>query len=168
MVETTLRVSERGTFEELYAAHGRAAAHLGYLLTGNLADGEDLAHEAFVRVIGRFGNLRKPHAFRAYLMRTVVNLAKSEFRKREVARRNIPALVARQSSEPPDLEVRDELAAALSRLPHRQRAAVILRFCVDLSEQGTAEVMGTSVKAVKALVGRGLKALREQEGVSYE
>jgi RNA polymerase sigma-70 factor (sigma-E family) len=168
-METTLRVSERRrAFEELYAAHGRAAVHLGYLLTGNMADAEDLAHEAFVRVIGRFGNLRKPDAFRAYLMRSIVNLAKSEFRRREVARRKVPTLVSRDRSEIPDLETRDELAAALARLPHRQRAAVVLRFCEDLSEQATADVMGTSVKAVKALSGRGLKALREQEGVSHE
>jgi RNA polymerase sigma-70 factor (sigma-E family) len=165
-METTLRVTERRTFEDLYAAHGRAAVHLGYLLTGNVNDAEDLAHEAFVRVIGRFGDLRKPEAFRSYLMRSVVNLAKSEFRRRDVARRKQPSLVPLAPEEPPDLETRDELAAALARLPHRQRAAVVLRFCEDLSEQATADVMGTSVKAVKALVGRGLRALREQEGVS--
>jgi RNA polymerase sigma factor (sigma-70 family) len=149
---------------------------LGYLLTGNAAEAEDLAQEAFVRLLGRFADLRRPIgkgpstlggavAFRTYLMRTVTNLARSRARHAEVERRHQPALAAPASIEPPDVEGRDELLAALAGLPHRQRAALVLRYCEDLSEQQTAEVLDTSVKAVKGLVTRGLAALRT-EGVS--
>jgi RNA polymerase sigma factor (sigma-70 family) len=58
------------------------------------------------------------------------------------------------------------VARALARLPHRQRAALVLRYCEDLSEQQTAEVLQTSVKAVKALVTRGLATLRQREEVT--
>ena len=167
-METAVRVVERrGRFEELYAAHGRDARRLAYLLTGNEADAEDLAQEAFVRLLGKFADLRKPEVFRTYLMRTVTNLARSRFRHEAVERRHAGALVPRiDAVEGPDLAARDELAGALLRLPHRQRAALVLRYCEDLSEQQTAEVLDTSVKAVKGLVTRGLAALREQEEVS--
>lgn len=163
-METAVRVGERrGRFEELYAAHGRDALRLAYLLTGNAADAEDVAQEAFVRLLGKFADLRKPEAFRTYLMRTVTNLVRSRIRHATVERRHAGALVARDAVGAPDLGRRDELAAALARLPHRQRAAVVLRYCEDLSEQQTADVLGTSVKAVKALVTRGLAALRQGE-----
>lgn len=164
-METAVQVGERqGRFEDLYAAHGRDALRLAYLLTGNASDAEDLAQEAFVRLLGRFGDLRKPEVFKTYLLRTVTNLARSGFRRRAVERRHAGALTARTVVvEPPDLTGRDELAAALRRLPHRQQAALVLRYCEDLSEQQTAEILDTSVKAVKGLVTRGLAALRQEE-----
>lgn len=167
-METVARVSERrGRFEELYAAHGRDAVRLGYLLTGNAAEAEDLAQEAFVRLLGKFGDLRKPEVFRTYLMRTVTNLARSGFRHQVVERRHAHAVASRRDPvDLPDLAARDEIAAALRALPHRQRAALVLRYCEDLSEQDTADVLGTSVKAVKGLITRGLAALRRQEEVS--
>lgn len=167
-METAVRIGEReGRFEDLYAAHGRDAFRLAYLLTGSAQDAEDLAQEAFVRLLGRFGDLRKPEVFRTYLMRTVTNLARSGFRRKAVERRHAGALVPRTDvAEAPDLADRDALAASLRLLPHRQRAALVLRYCEDLSEQQTAEVLGTSTKAVKGLVTRGLAALRQQEEVS--
>ncbi|HEX2295433.1 MAG TPA: SigE family RNA polymerase sigma factor [Actinomycetota bacterium] len=159
-----MRVGGRGRFEELYAVHGRDAVRVAYLLTGDRAEAEDIAQEAFVRLLGRFGDLRRPEVFRTYLMRTVTNLARSRFRHLEVERRHAGALAPRTAAvEGPDVGERDELYAALGRLPHRQRAALVLRYCEDLSEQQTADVLGTSVKAVKGLVTRGLAALREEE-----
>ncbi|HEV2757758.1 MAG TPA: SigE family RNA polymerase sigma factor [Actinomycetota bacterium] len=167
-METAARMTERrGRFEELYAAHGRDAVRLAYLLTGSREEAEDLAQEAFVRILGRFGDLRRPEVFRTYLMRTVTNLARSGFRHRDVERRHRAALVSRgESAAEPDVVGRDEMARALARLPHRQRAALVLRYCEDLSEQQTADVLQTSVKAVKALVTRGLAAMRQGEEVS--
>ena len=167
-METVARVTERRErFEELYATHGRDAVRLAYLLTGSREDAEDLAQEAFVRVLGRFADLRKPEVFRTYLMRTVTNLTRSAFRHREVERRHRAALAVGDGiAGGPDVAGRDEMVRALARLPHRQRAALVLRYCEDLSEQQTAEILQTSVKAVKALVTRGLAAMRQAEEVS--
>jgi RNA polymerase sigma factor (sigma-70 family) len=48
----------------------------------------------------------------------------------------------------------------LQVLPDRQRAALVLRFYEDLSEQRIAEVLGCRPGTVKSLVSRGLQALR--------
>jgi RNA polymerase sigma factor (sigma-70 family) len=58
------------------------------------------------------------------------------------------------------------LWSALLRLPERQRAALVLHYCHDLSEQQTADVMQISLKALKSLVGRGLAKLRSDEEVT--
>ena len=74
------RVNEAGRLGELYRRHAGDAARLAYLITGDRALAEDLAHEAFVRLIGRFRDLRNPESFEFYLRRTVANLARAYLR----------------------------------------------------------------------------------------
>jgi RNA polymerase sigma factor (sigma-70 family) len=153
-------------FEDLYAAHGAEALRLAYLLIGDRALAEDVAQEAFVRLLKGFHNLRNPDAFRAYLLRTVINLTNSHFRRskreRDFARRGVEL----RREDPVDLGSRDMLWGALLRLPERQRTALVLHYCHDLSERQTADVMQISLKALKSLVGRGLANLRSDERVT--
>lgn len=148
---------------ELYARHGPEVARLAYLLTGDRATAEDLVQESFVRVFSRLRNLRNPGSFEWYLRRTVINLAKSHFRRRRTEREYLQ----RRRVEPPqpsmpDVALRDEAWRALHRLPHRQRAAIVLRFYEDLSEAQTAQVLQCPVGTVKSLVSRGLARLRSE------
>ena len=78
--------SNGGPLAALYVQHAPAAFRLAYLLTGDIRLAEDLVQEAFVRLIGRFSDLRHPEAFPAYLRRTVVNLSYGTFRHRRVER----------------------------------------------------------------------------------
>jgi len=153
-------------FEEMYATHGSEALRLAYLMTGDSALAEDIAQEAFVRVLKGFHNLRNPDAFKAYLLRTVTNLTNSHFRKSKRERDFARGGTERRNEDPVDLGSRDMLWSALLRLPTRQRAALVLHYCHDLSEQQTADVMQISLKALKSLVGRGLANLRSDEGVT--
>ena len=157
------RVGESGKLGDLYRRHAGDAARLAYLVTGDRALAEDIVQEAFVRLYGRFRDLRNPDAFEFYLRRTVVNLARSHFRHRKVERNYVAGPgqpPPRTSAELPDVGVRDELWTALQSLPERQRTAIVLRFYEDLSEATTAEVMRCPIGTVKSLVSRGLERLR--------
>ena len=164
-MERTLVEPDRGTMAELYARHVPAGVRLAYLLTGDRQQAEDLAHEAFVRCVGRFAHLRAREAFDGYLRRSIVNLHTSGVRRkyveREWLRREGPR-VARATSTLPDVSARQDLWRALSTLPPRQRAALVLRYYEDLSERDTATVLGCSLAAVKSLVARGSEALRAE------
>jgi RNA polymerase sigma-70 factor (sigma-E family) len=153
-------------FEDLYAAHGAEALRVAYLLTGDRVVAEDVAQEAFVRLLKGFHNLRNPDAFRPYLLRTVTNLTNSHFRKTKRERDFTRLGPELRRDDPVDLGSRDMLWSALLRLPARQRTALVLHYCHDLSEQQTADVMQISLKALKSLVGRGLAKLRSDEGVT--
>jgi RNA polymerase sigma-70 factor (sigma-E family) len=166
VVEAAMSPS-RGTAADLYQQHAANAVQLAYLLTGNKHLAEDLAQDAFVRLFGRFQDLRRPEAFAFYLRRTVVNLSRDHFRRLQRER----ALSRRQRSTDAEdddqlsrIDARNELLHALQGLPPRQRAAVVLRYCESLSEHETAEILETSVGAVNSLVSRGLAALRRQVG----
>ncbi len=138
----------------LYEQHAPAALRLAYLLTGDHGLAEDLVQDAFVRVIGRFGQLRDEMGFDAHLRRTVVNLSCGTFRRARVA----PATQE-------ELEERDELWRRLDSVAPRQRAALVLRYYEDLSEEQAAQVLGCSTRALRSLTSRGLQALGTQESV---
>jgi RNA polymerase sigma-70 factor (sigma-E family) len=139
---------------------------LAYLICGNRASAEDLVQEAFVRVAGRFVELRNPDAFGPYLKRTVINLSRKQFRRKAVER----AYLEREAAQPqpeaadPDVHLREEIRGGLSRLSPRQRTAIVLRFYADLSERDIAEALGCRPGTVKSLLARGLDALRTDTG----
>lgn len=150
---------------DLYWQNASEVARLAFLLTGDRHAAEDIVQDAFVRLFGRFQDLRNPDAFRNYLRRTVVNLSHDRFRRLKLERDH-----AAQEANPSSPQVgvasqvedRESIRHALRSLPHRQRAALVLRFYVDLSEQETAEVLQCSVAAVKSLVSRATASLRQR------
>jgi RNA polymerase sigma-70 factor (sigma-E family) len=156
-------VTEGGRLAGLYRLHARDAVRLAYLLTGSQPLAEDLVQEAFVRLFGRFRDLRDPGAFEWYLRRTVVNLVRSHFRRVRVERSYLASQARERSPEEPhpDPGTREELWQALLQLSERQRTAIVLRYYEDLSEARTADVMGCPVGTVKSLVSRGMERLRD-------
>jgi RNA polymerase sigma-70 factor (sigma-E family) len=156
-------VTDPGRLGRLYRQHAAGAVRLAFLLTGDHALAEDLVQDAFVRLVGRFRDLRNPDAFEWYLRRTVVNLARSHFRHVRVERKYAEGQrdgtdVAKLAADPGE---REALWQALLELPERQRTAIVLRYYEDLSEAQTADVMGCPVGTVKSLVSRGMDRLRE-------
>ena len=71
---------------EIYAQHSLEAVRLAYMLTGDRAVAEDIVHEAFVRMVGRFKDRRGPEVAQAYLRQAVLNVTKNYFRRLKVER----------------------------------------------------------------------------------
>jgi RNA polymerase sigma-70 factor (sigma-E family) len=159
--ELQQEASSWGRLGLLYQQHAAEAGRLAYLLTGDSELARDLVQEAFLRMFGRFHELRNPDAFHWYLKKTIVNLARSHFRRQQVERVYVES---RQGGLPvePDVDARRDLWTALLGLSAQQRAALVLRFYEDLTEVRTAEVLDCPVGTVKSLVSRGLARLREE------
>ena len=161
-IAVTASLSSR-RLADLYERHVGRAVALATLVGGNADAAEDIAHEAFIRAASRLSGLRDASAFDAYLRRTVVNLCRARARRAAIERRYVRWLVRRESEAPPSrTEDRDVLWRALRQLPHRQLAAVVLRYYEDLSEEQVADAMRCSPRAVNALVSRAMAALRER------
>jgi RNA polymerase sigma-70 factor (sigma-E family) len=148
--------------DRLYAEHATPALRLAYLLTGDVHLAEDLVQDAFLRMFGRFRHLRDPGAFGPYLNRTIVNLSRDHFRRRQIENKHLDSerSTALRSTSLPDVAEQQVLIAALQGLPARQRAAVVLRHHHDLSERDVAETLQCSLGAAKALIARGMETLR--------
>ena len=120
----------------LYQQHAPAVLRLAYVLTGDHDLAEDLVQDAFVRIIGRLGQLRGEVAFDASLRRTVVNVWYGTFRRRRVERAGLArerGTVRRDGDEPDGIDERDQLWHRLASVAPRQRAVLVLRYYQDLS-----------------------------------
>ncbi len=149
---------------DLYAAHADDAVRLAYLLCGDRGVAEDVVQEAFIRLGARLAHLRHREAFRSYLHRTVVNLVRMHFRKSETERRYLMRVAPRDGVLPAPPEP-DRFKAALAALPYRQRAALVLRYYLDLHDEESAHILRCSRSTVRSLVARGLEQLRSQPEV---
>ena len=153
----------------LYEVHVGRAVALATLLTGDRAIAEDIAHDAFLRVAGRFRDLRDPGAFGPYLRTTVVNMCRARARRLDRERVLLRSQTRADAIEPDTrAEDRDEMWRYIEALPYRQRAALVLRYWDDLSEEEIGQVLRCSPRAVNALLSRARAALRDGIGRSEE
>lgn len=129
-------------------------------------DPEDIAQEAFARLIRKHGTLRDPGAALAYVRASVCNLTRNRHRHLRVVRLRTPAGHHEASSEQLAMLKEDhrEVLAALAELPPRRREAIVLRYWLDLSEREIAAAMGVSAGTVKSHVSRGLAVLAQALG----
>jgi RNA polymerase sigma factor (sigma-70 family) len=145
----------------LFSARHPEMVRLADLLGAD--DPEDIAQEAFARLIRKAGSLRDPAAAVAYVRSTVCNLVRNRHRHLRVVRRWTPAGHDEASCEQAVMIRQDhrELLMALAALPARRREAIVLRYWLDLPEREIAAAMGVSTGTVKSHVSRGLDALGE-------
>jgi RNA polymerase sigma-70 factor (sigma-E family) len=157
MIDTT-DTQDLDDFTGLFVGHYAQLVRLAALLLGDAAAAEDVVQEAFIRVHGR-SRVDDPLA---YLRQTVVNLSRSDLRRRIMARRHAPHPMPDVASAEEDActsLARREVVVALRALPARQREAVVLRYWADLTEAQAGELMGVSIGSVKAYTSRGLAKL---------
>ena len=97
-----------------------------------------------------------------YLRRTITNTFLTSARRRSHGRLLMRLLPMERSVDSEDAAVaqREDLAAALRRLPPRQRVVIALRYIEDLPVNEVAEALGCSPGTVKTQTSRGLAALR--------
>lgn len=146
-------------FTELFAARGATVRRTAFLMCGDWHRAEDLTQTAFAKLYAAWPRLRDPGAAEAYLRQTLTRTYLDDSKrawKRERATDPLP--------EPPiataDRDDRIVLLDALSHVPPRQRACLVLRYFDDLSVEATAEVLGCNTGTVKSNTSRGLSALR--------
>ena len=135
-------------------------------LTRSPWDAEDLVQDTLLRAFGLLASAHQPvDNVRGYLVRTATNLWIDRLRRREVER--VASIDAPASREPMtaaqveiSLEARDA-GAVLLELPRQERAAVLLKDVLDMTLEEIAEILETTVGAVKSALHRGRGRLRE-------
>jgi RNA polymerase sigma-70 factor (sigma-E family) len=158
------RPSRQDALAALYRLHYAELARLGFALTGDWAQAEEIAQEAFVRTWRSWGRIRREQSAPAYLRATVVNLSRTSLRRRLREIRAWQGLAGPASTNyaaDGNGEPGADLLGALQQLPARKRACVVLRFCLDMSEAETAATLGVSVGTVKSQTAKALQRLRE-------
>jgi RNA polymerase sigma-70 factor (sigma-E family) len=153
---------------ELYQAHALRLIRLAYLMLGDRGNAEDVVQEAFCGLYRRWGQLSDSGNALRYVHSSVVNGCRSALR-RTISRRTTPSAepplgpgqIPQISAEAAVLsgEERQQVMAAVRRLPPRQREALVLRFYLDLPEEEIAAVMGIGQSTVRSATHRALASL---------
>jgi RNA polymerase sigma-70 factor (sigma-E family) len=154
-------------FLDFFADQFWSLRRVGYLLTGDWDQAEELAQEAMARTFAAWSRIRGYDRPAAYARKVLVNRHRSLLRRAVVEARH--GLTSRsQEWHEPDFGGDDlVLWQALQRLPARQRTAIVLRYYLDLPEAEVARLLGVPVGTVKSLVHRGLARLRDRLGAAY-
>ena len=162
---TLVAMNRDNAFEQYVEVRQAALLRLGYLLTGEQHAAEDLVQTALAKLYLAWHRVERSDNLDAYTRRIMINEHSSWWRRAwRRTETTTDAVPERRSSTIADLghalAERDDLWSVVHDLPPRQRAAVVLRFYEDMSEQDAATVLGCSVGTVKSQTSRALKTLR--------
>jgi RNA polymerase sigma factor (sigma-70 family) len=151
---------EPADFEGLCDSTYGRVAQAAFLILGDRDEARDVAQETFARAYARWPQVRVMENPEGWLYRVAVNLSIS-WRRQAIRRilRDPPErwLEPVSSSDP-------ALTDALRRLTQSQRAAVVLRFYLDMSIESAAKTLGKRPGTVRALTSQAIARLREDLG----
>lgn len=162
-----VRRDREGAVRGLYEAHYAELVRFATFIMGNAQAAEDLTQEAFMRVYDAWDRLDDPERALAYLRATIVNLSRGRHRRHLVAERKPPPhLVAVPSAEDDAMGQvgRSAVLAAVSALPGRQRACVVMRHWLRMTEGEIAATLDLSIGSVRTHNKRGIQALQRKLG----
>ncbi len=154
--------SDDDEFDAFVRQHARDVSRLAYLLTGDHDETDDITADVMVEAWRRWAFIQQVEQPKAYLRRMTANMAASRIRRLRVARAKLVLFRSEAEDvgrEPDGAGV--DVQRALSRLPQRRRACVVLRLAFDMSERETAETLGISVGTVKSQTSKGVSRLRQ-------
>lgn len=143
------------SYERFFDDQFAPAARLAFLLTGDASSAEDLAQDSLAQVQSRYPTLDVPAA---YLRTVLVNRCKRHHRT--VGRQR--ALASRLDVGDPVVDEDRDLLDVVDHLPYRQKAVVVCRYYLDLSEAEIAAVLGCRPGTVKSLASRAMANLRKE------
>jgi len=155
-------LGDRIPFGEYVRSRGASLLRAAHALTGNRDDAEDLVQATLVKAYQSWDSVADPAAVDTYVQRVMINTHISVWRRRRVDEYptdQVPDSATADATDDSDLQ--DLVQRALDRLPRRMRAAVVLRYCDDMSEPEVAAALGVSVGTVKSTVARAVAKLRE-------
>jgi RNA polymerase sigma-70 factor (sigma-E family) len=151
-----VRDEDRESFDAFVRARLPNLLRFGHALTGSSEAAADLVQDALERTLIAWSRLESRDEPEGYVRRIMVNRNISIWRK--LRREQVMADVHDRGFE--DRRFDHDMWRALSTLPPRQRAVIVLRYYEDLSEADIARILGCSVGTVKSQASKALAKLR--------
>lgn len=173
-----LKRGDIGGLEYLIARYQEKALRMAFLITRDEPLAEDVVQDVFVRFYERVHRFDETRPFEPYFMRSVLNAALNclEREKKQRPFSDDPSdydpsalehLLEQAASVEEQVEfntLRGEIWDALANLPPRQRAAIVQRYYLDMSEKEMADALDAPPGTVKWLLNAARDRLRSLLG----
>lgn len=164
LVEAARR-GDADAFSDLVRMHQAVALRVAWSVLGSTTEAEDAVQDAFVKAWRSLHRFRQGAPFRPWLLRIVGNEARNRIRAASRRRRRelavaMPDLASDDpAADAVDADHRRQLHEAVSRLDARDRAAVVCRYFLELTESETSAVLGIPAGTVKSRLNRARRTL---------
>jgi RNA polymerase sigma-70 factor (ECF subfamily) len=174
-----IRDGDEAAFQEIVRRYRNPITNFIYRMLDDYERSAELTQETFIRVYTSASRYQANYSFSTYIYRIATNLAISELRRRK--RRKLVSLFSPFTNDdgeaieidPPDTnplqdqslieaERRRAVARAITSLPEKYRAAIVLRDVEGLSYDRIAEVLKLSEGTVKSRINRARNLLKEK------
>lgn len=168
-----MKKGEIGGLEILVHRYQVRAVRAAFLVTHDVALAEDIVQETFIRLYQRIRHFDERRSLGPYLMRSVVNAALNAVRRdgKSVSLDADPSLLENLLEQAASVESQVEFAQlareillALSKLSPRQRAAIVQRYYLEMSEKEMAQALDAPPGTVKWLLNAARARLRDLLG----
>ena len=167
-----MKHADIGGLEILVTRYQVKATRTAFLITHDESMAEDVVQDTFIRIFQRIRQFDENRAFEPYFMRCVVNAALNAVRKKSRWSQSEPgadmdeleALLSQAASVEEQVEfaqLKGEILAALDKLSARQRAAVVQRYFLGMTEKEMADTLEAAPGTVKWLLNAARTRLRE-------
>ena len=166
-----LKQGDISGLEFLVARHQVKAVRTAYLITRDLGLAEDMVQDSFLQAFRSIRGFNATRPFEPWFMRSVVNAsvkmmqrsAKQVEVEDEADESLFAELAARVESveeQVESIEVQKQIWDAMQKLSPRQRAVIVQRYFLEMSEKEMAEEAGSAVGTVKWMLNAARERLR--------
>lgn len=164
-----LKSGDMGGLEALIRRYQVRAVRAAYLIVRDAATAEDVVQETFLKIFRHIQRFDETRPFEPYLLRSVVNAAldaavpPSKREQGSVSLESVEAwLKAAETVEDQAAwnALKRDIHHALDQLNPRQRAAIVMRYYLGMSEQEMAARLDARPGTVKWLLNEARSRLR--------
>ena len=163
---------DTGAFEQIMIHSQQRVMAMTLRMLGNEADARDASQEVFLRVYKYLGRFKHDQDFFAWLYRITVNVCRDMLKKR---RHQSTLFTTDQSEEAQEVSMeqhdaeqnliqtqrRELIIKALSALPYKERASIVLRDMEGLSTDEVARILKSSPTTVRSQISSARKKMRD-------
>jgi RNA polymerase sigma-70 factor, ECF subfamily len=171
-----LKRGEIDGLETLVERYQVCAVRTAYLILQDEALAEDVAQETFLRIFQRIRFFDETRPFKPYLMRCMVNAALDTIEKLkhetdfDGESDEIECLMSRAISVEAQAEadeLQEQILAAIAKLPPRQRAVIVQRYYLEMSETEMAQTLEAPAGTIKWLLNAARTRLQTLLGAEW-
>lgn len=156
-------------YTNIVDTYQRPVYNLCYRMLGDPIDAEDAAQETFWRAYQNLKRYDQARSFPTWLLSIAAHYCIDQQRKRRIPILSVDLLPEEDAPDPApnpekvvgQLEESSQMRRLLGKLGEQDRAAVIMRYWYEFSEEEIARSLALTVSAVKSRLHRARKELAQ-------
>lgn len=160
---------DEAAFTQIVETYQRPVYNLCYRMLGDPIDAEDAAQETFWRAYQNLKRYDPSRSFVTWLLSIAAHYCIDQQRKRRIPILSVELLPEEDAPDPApspekivgQLEETSQMRRLLDHLGPQDRAAIVLRYWYEFSEEEIARTLSLTVSAVKSRLHRARKELAQ-------